>query len=133
MSIVVHAKQDIMVGPKDWFTGDVEIDSLFKAEAPGSVSGAKVTFSPKARTAWHVHPKGQTLIVLEGTGYIQAWGEHRQEFKAGETVWIPANVKHWHGANEHGKMVHMAIQEPDTSASTVAWNEHVTDEQYSGK
>jgi quercetin dioxygenase-like cupin family protein len=115
--------------PAEHFTGAVLIDSPFKADAPARAGGAIVTFAPGARTAWHTHPLGQTLIVTAGIGWIQQWGKPRQEIRAGDTVWIPAGVKHWHGATSTTSMTHVAIAESQNGTS-VQWMEKVSDEQY---
>jgi quercetin dioxygenase-like cupin family protein len=118
-------------GPADWFTGNVRIDSLFEAEAPGRVSGATVTFAPGARTAWHTHPLGQTLIITSGVGRVQREGGPVEEVHAGDIVWFPTDEKHWHGAAPETAMTHIAIQEK-LDGSAVDWLEHVTDERYEG-
>ena len=116
-------------GPADWFTGTVWIDPLFDAPDPARAAGAAVTFEPGARTAWHTHPLGQTLIVTAGCGWTQQWGGQRQEIRPGDVVWIPPNEKHWHGATATTAMTHIAIQEK-LSGSPVQWMEKVTDDQY---
>lgn len=118
-------------GPSDWFTGDVRIDPLFEAEAPGRALGVSVTFEPGARTAWHTHPLGQTLIITSGLGRVQREGGPVEEVRPGDVVWFPANEKHWHGASPETAMTHLAIQEK-LDGSAVAWLEHVTDAQYEG-
>ena len=116
-------------GPSEWFTGTVRIDPLFQAEAPGRVAGATVTFEPGARTAWHTHPLGQTLIVTSGSGRVQRWGGPVEEIRPGDVVWFPAGEKHWHGAGPTTAMSHIAIQE-QLNGKAVEWMEKVTDEQY---
>lgn len=116
-------------GPAENFTGAVRVDSRFQASEPGRVGGGIVTFEPSARTAWHTHPLGQTLIVTAGSGLVQNWDGPIQEIKPGDVVWIPAGVKHWHGAAATTGMTHIAIAET-LDASAVTWMEHVTDEQY---
>lgn len=118
-------------GPADWFTGVVRIDPLFNPFAPDRVQGATVTFEPGARTAWHTHPLGQTLIVKAGVGRVQLWGGHMQEIRPGDTVWIPSGVKHWHGAAATVGMSHIAFSEA-VDGKTVDWLEQVSDEQYRG-
>lgn len=118
-------------GPKDWFTGVVRIDPLFAAEAPARAAGASVTFEPGARTAWHTHPAGQTLIVIAGVGRVQREGGPVEEIRPGDVVWFPAGEKHWHGAAPQVAMTHVAIQEVVDGAA-VTWLEHVTDDQYGG-
>ena len=118
-------------GPDEWFTGTVRIDPMFAAEEPGRVSGAHVTFEPGARTAWHTHPAGQTLIVTFGRGRVQEEGGEIQEISQGDVVWFPAGVRHWHGAAPDTAMSHMAIQE-SIGGTPVTWMEKVTDAQYGG-
>lgn len=116
-------------GPADWFTGTVRIDPLFVAATPAAGSGALVTFEPGARTAWHTHPLGQTLIVTAGCGRVQSWGGSVAEIRPGDVVSIPPGVKHWHGAAPGTAMSHIAIQE-SLDGKAVDWLEKVTDEQY---
>lgn len=118
-----------IVPPAEWFTGTVRLDSLSAAPEPSQVSVGHVTFEPGARTAWHDHPYGQTLIITFGKGWIQEDGQERVEVKAGDIVHFPANVKHWHGATDTTAMTHYAIQE-SKDGSNVTWMEHVSDEQY---
>jgi quercetin dioxygenase-like cupin family protein len=118
-------------GPSDYFTGKVTITGQFQREEPSRVSGAIVHFEPGARTAWHKHPLGQTLIVTEGAGWTQVEGEPVLEFRAGEIMLCPADRKHWHGATPTQAMTHIAIQESE-NGSPVTWMEKVTDEQYRG-
>lgn len=125
-------EQKVAPGPASYFTGRVEIAGLFQREAPSRVTGAIVTFQPKARTAWHSHPAGQTLIVTKGMGLVQYWNGPAQEIREGDIVWIPPSVKHWHGAGADGPMTHVAIQEK-VDGKNVEWMEHVTDEQYSSQ
>ena len=116
-------------GPADWFTGTVRIDPLFTAPAPARVGGAAVTFEPGARTAWHTHPLGQTLIVTAGVGWAQREGGPVEEIRPGDVVWFPPGEKHWHGGTATTAMAHIAVQEA-LDGKTVEWMEHVTDEQY---
>ena len=116
-------------GPADWFTGDVRIEPLGNPPAPSRVSCASVSFAPGARTAWHTHPLGQTLIVTAGTGWTQCAGEERIEIWTGDVVWCPPGHKHWHGATADTAMTHIAIQE-SLDGSPVSWLQHVTDEEY---
>lgn len=116
-------------GPPETFTGVVRRDPLMNSEAPGRVSTGLVTFEPGARTAWHVHPLGQLLIITAGSGWAQSWGREKFAIRAGDTVWIPAQEKHWHGAAETTAMTHIAITEA-LDGSAVDWLEHVTDEQF---
>jgi quercetin dioxygenase-like cupin family protein len=116
-------------GPAEWFTGTVRIDPLFSPPEPARVAGALVTFEPGARTAWHTHPLGQTLIVLTGLGWVQRAGGPIEEIRPGDVVWFPPGEKHWHGASPATAMSHIAIQEK-LNGSPVDWMEHVTDEEY---
>lgn len=116
-------------GPEDYFTGKVRIDAPFAGSEPARVGGATVTFEPGARTAWHTHPLGQTLIVTQGRGWIQVWGDEIQEMNQGDIVWIPEDVKHWHGATPNTAMTHIAIAE-SLNGSPVDWMEQVSDAQY---
>lgn len=116
-------------GSSDWFTGTVRIDPLFQAPDPARAQGASVTFEPGARTAWHTHPLGQTLIVTAGCGWVQRAGGPIEEFRLGDVVWFAPGEKHWHGAASTTAMTHIAIQEK-LDGKVVDWMEHVTDEQY---
>jgi quercetin dioxygenase-like cupin family protein len=118
-------------GPADWFTGTVRIDPLFGPNPPARVQGAAVTFEPGARTAWHTHPLGQTLIVLWGCGRAQREGGPVEELRPGDVVSFAPGEKHWHGAAPATAMTHIAIQEA-LDGKAVEWLEHVTDEQYGG-
>ena len=118
-------------GPEDYFTGTVRIDPLFQAEDPGRTSGAHVTFEPGARTAWHTHPAGQTLIVTFGRGRVQRDGGPVEEISQGDVVWFPAGEKHWHGADANTAMSHIAIQE-SIDGTPVTWLEKVSDADYNG-
>ncbi|MDR6376666.1 quercetin dioxygenase-like cupin family protein [Paraburkholderia caledonica] len=118
-----------MKGPEQWFTGTVRIDPLNAPPPPARVSCAAVTFEPGARTAWHTHPLGQTLLVTAGCGWTQCEGEERVEIRAGDVIWCPPGHKHWHGATETTAMTHIAIQEA-LDGKNVEWLEKVTDEQY---
>lgn len=131
MEITRKANQTTIDGPAETFTGRVTITGQFQREAPSRVGGAIVRFEPGARTAWHIHPLGQTLIVTEGVGWTQIEGGPRLEFHAGDILWCPPDHKHWHGATPHEAMTHIAIQESQ-NGSPVTWLEHVTDEQYLG-
>jgi quercetin dioxygenase-like cupin family protein len=121
--------QPSITGSAQYFTGSVHITPLFQAKTPSKVSSARVMFAPGARSAWHTHPLGQTLIVTVGTGWVQQEGGEKQEIKAGAVIWIPPGVKHWHGATATNSMTHIAIQE-EVSGKSVDWMEHVSDEQY---
>jgi quercetin dioxygenase-like cupin family protein len=121
--------QPSTTGSADHFTGSVRVDSRFRGSDPARVAGGIVTFEPGARTAWHAHPLGQTLIVTAGAGLVRHWGGPIQEIKTGDVVWIPPGVKHWHGATTTTGMTHIAITEA-LDGKTVDWMEKVTDEQY---
>lgn len=129
MKITRSGQTASTVGPPDWFTGTVRIDYLFSAEAPGRTGGAHVTFEPGARTAWHTHPAGQTLIVTFGRGRVQREGGPVEEIRAGDVVWFPAGEKHWHGAAPETAMSHIAIQET-IDGTPVTWMEKVTDAEF---
>lgn len=116
-------------GPSDYFTGTVRIDPLFEASDPARAVGVSVTFEPGARTAWHTHPLGQTLIVTAGSGWVQRWGGPIEEIRPGDVVWFPPGEKHWHGASPTTAMTHIAIQER-LDGKTVDWMEKVSDDQY---
>lgn len=129
MKIIVNGSQPSRKGPAEYFTGTVRIDAPFQATEPARVGGATVTFEPGARTAWHTHPLGQTLIITHGQGWIQCEGEAIQVMNSGDIVWIPENVKHWHGATPDIAMTHIAIAE-SLNGSPVDWLEQVSDQQY---
>ncbi|WP_265554054.1 cupin domain-containing protein [Serratia grimesii] len=129
MKIQRSGSQASRPGPEDYFTGKVRIDAPFAGSAPARIGGATVTFEPGARTAWHTHPLGQTLIVTQGRGWIQVWGDEIQEMNQGDIVWIPEDVKHWHGATPDTAMTHIAIAE-SLNGSPVDWMEKVSDAQY---
>jgi len=116
-------------GSADWFTGTVRIDPLFQAPEPARVSGGHVTFEPGARTAWHTHPLGQTLIITSGLGWVQREGGPVEEVRPGDVVWFPPGEKHWHGASATTAMTHIAIQEA-IGGKNVDWLEKVGDAQY---
>jgi quercetin dioxygenase-like cupin family protein len=116
-------------GPADWFTGTVRVDPLFTAPDPARVGGALVTFEPGARTAWHTHPLGQTLIVTAGCGWVQREGGPIEEIRPGDVVWFAPGEKHWHGATATTAMSHIAIQER-LNGSVVDWMDHVSDAEY---
>ena len=118
-------------GSPDWFTGPIRVDPLFQAPDPARVSGGQVTFEPGARTAWHTHPLGQTLIVTAGRGWAQRWGGPIEEIRPGDVIWFPPGEKHWHGATATTAMTHIAIQE-QLDGKAVEWMEKVSDEQYQG-
>lgn len=129
ITITGSGSQPSSQGSAEYFTGSVRIDPLFSAAEPSRVSGARVTFKPGARTAWHTHPLGQTLIVTAGTGWIQQWGGPVEEIREGDVVRIPPGVKHWHGATPTTRMTHIALQE-QLDGKVVEWMEKVSEEQY---
>jgi quercetin dioxygenase-like cupin family protein len=129
MEITRAGSQTSAKGPADWFTGSVRIDPLFQTHAPSRAAGACVTFEPGARTAWHTHPLGQTIIVTSGLGWAQRDGGQVEEIRPGDVVWFPPGEKHWHGASPGTAMTHIAIQEA-LDGKLVEWLEHVSDEQY---
>jgi len=130
MNIQRNGSQASAAGPNAWFTGVVRIDPLFQAPDPARVAGAAVTFEPGARTVWHTHPLGQTLLVTSGLGRVQRWGGPVEEIRPGDVVWFEPGEKHWHGAGPATAMTHVAIQERQ-GGEVVEWMEPVTDEQYS--
>ena len=129
MEIKRIGSQPSNIGPADWFTGTVRIDPLFEAPEPARVRAASVTFEPGARTAWHTHPLGQTLIVTAGCGWVQCERSTIEEIHPGDVVWFPPNEKHWHGATLTTAMTHIAFQEA-LNGKVVDWMEKVTDEEY---
>jgi quercetin dioxygenase-like cupin family protein len=131
MEIKRNGSQASVKGPADWFTGTVRIDPLFQASDPARGTGASVTFEPGARTAWHTHPLGQTLIVTTGCGRVQREGGQIEEIRPGDVIWFPPGEKHWHGASPATSMTHIAIQE-QLEGKAVDWLEKVSDEQYGG-
>ncbi|MCJ2180593.1 cupin domain-containing protein [Novosphingobium album (ex Hu et al. 2023)] len=129
MNITRKADLVTVEGPEDYFTGKATITGQFKRDEPSRLTGAIVHFEPGARTAWHTHPMGQTLIVTEGVGWTQIDGGGKYEFFAGDQLWCPADKKHWHGATPHAGMTHIALQET-LDGRNVTWMEKVTDEEY---
>ena len=129
MEIKRSGTQASQQGPAEWFTGAVRIDPLMQAPAPARVRGASVTFEPGARTAWHTHPLGQTLIVTAGCGWCQREGGPVEEIRPGDVVWFAPKERHWHGATATTGMTHIAIQEA-LEGKVVEWMEHVSDAQY---
>ena len=132
MEIKRSGSQPSAKGPAEWFTGTVRIDPLFDTSHPARAAGASVTFEPGARTAWHTHPLGQTLIVTSGAGRAQRWGGPVEEIRPGDVVRFPPGEKHWHGAAPTTAMTHIAIQEK-LDGKAVDWLEHVSAEQYEGR
>ena len=129
MDVRRNGSQPSGKGPAEYFTGSVRIDPLFEAPDPARVRGASVTFEPGARTAWHIHPLGQNLIVISGCGWVQSEGGSKMEIRPGDVVWCPRNEKHWHGATPTTAMTHIAIQE-QLDGKVVEWLEKVSDQQY---
>jgi quercetin dioxygenase-like cupin family protein len=129
MEIKKAGSQPSAKGPPEWFTGTVRIDPLFQAPDPAFVQGASVTFEPGARTAWHTHPLGQTLIVTAGCGWAQREGGAIEEIRPGDVIWFSPGEKHWHGATPTTAMTHIAVQE-NKDGKVVDWMEKVSDEQY---
>jgi quercetin dioxygenase-like cupin family protein len=131
MEIKRNGSRHSVKGPAEYFTGTVRVDPQFDAPEPARVVGASVTFEPGARTAWHTHPLGQTLVVTSGCGRAQRWGGVIEEIRPGDVIWFAPGEKHWHGAAPRTAMTHLAIQEK-LDGRTVDWLEHVSDEQYGG-
>jgi quercetin dioxygenase-like cupin family protein len=131
-TILRAGSQGSFDGPAEFFTGNVRVDRLFHANDSAHFSGAYVTFEPGARSAWHTHPTGQHLIVTAGVGRTQAWGGPIEEIKAGDVIWCPPQVKHWHGASPTTAMTHIALT-GTIDGKNVEWMEKVTDEQYNGQ
>jgi quercetin dioxygenase-like cupin family protein len=129
MEITRNGSQSSRQGPHEWFTGSVRIEPLFQAPAPARVGAGQVTFEPGARTAWHTHPLGQTLVITAGLGWVQRDGGSIEEVRPGDVVWIPPGEKHWHGATPTTAMTHIAIQE-SLDGKNGDWLEKVSDEQY---
>ena len=129
MEITRKTDQTTIEGPAEWFTGRVTISSQFQREAPSRVGGAIVTFQPGARTAWHTHPLGQTLIVTSGIGWVQLEGGPVEEIRTGDVIFIPPRTRHWHGATTTTPMTHVAIAEA-LDGKAVDWMEQVSTEQY---
>jgi quercetin dioxygenase-like cupin family protein len=129
MEIRLSGSRPSAKGPDEYFTGAVRVDPLFEGTAPARVGGASVTFEPGARTAWHRHPLGQTLIVTAGCGLVQSWGGPVRKIRPGDVVWCPPGEKHWHGATATTGMAHLAILE-HLDGRNVDWMEKVTDDEY---
>jgi quercetin dioxygenase-like cupin family protein len=129
MEILRSGSRPAVKGAPEQFTGSVQIDPLLQTQPPARAQGVRVTFEPGARTAWHSHPLGQTLIVLSGEGLVQAWEGPVEEMRPGDVVWAPPGEKHWHGATSRTPLVQMAIQEA-ADGKVVEWMEKVTDQQY---
>jgi len=131
MNIIRNGSRPSAQGSPDYFTGRVRVDPLFETPAPARARGAWVTFEPGARTAWHTHPLGQTLIVTSGCGRVQRWGGPSEEIRPGDMVWFEPDEKHWHGAAPATAMTHIAVQEA-LDGQVVTWLEQVSEEQYQG-
>ncbi len=129
MDVQRNGSQPSGKGPAEYFTGTVRVDPLFQAPDPARVLGANVTFEPGARTAWHTHPLGQTLIVTAGCGSVQRWGGSVEEIRPSDVIWIPPGEKHWHGAAATTAMTHIAIVE-QLGGKSADWMEKVSDQQY---
>ena len=129
MEIKRNGSQPSRPGSVEYFSGQVRIDPLFQAPDPARVGGGSVTFEPGARTAWHTHPLGQTLIITSGLGWVQREGGPIEEVRPGDVVWFPPGLKHWHGATPTTAMTHIAIQE-SLDGKNVDWLEHVSDQKY---
>ncbi|WP_454619812.1 (R)-mandelonitrile lyase [Bradyrhizobium cenepequi] len=129
MQITRAGSQPSRKGPAEYFTGNVRVDPLFQAPDPARTGAASVTFEPEARTAWHTHPLGQTLIVTAGVGWVQGEGGPVEEVRPGDVVWFAPGLKHWHGATPTTAMTHIAINE-SLDGKNVEWLEHVSDEHY---
>jgi quercetin dioxygenase-like cupin family protein len=129
MDISRNDSRPASAGPAETFTGEVSVKPLFDPNEARDFSSAEVSFTPCARTAWHTHPGGQTLVVTQGTGWVQEWGGPKQQINAGDVIWTPPGVKHWHGGGNDTAMTHIAIQ-TFVDGTPVDWMEHVTDEQY---
>jgi quercetin dioxygenase-like cupin family protein len=130
MAITPAGSQPSGRGPADFFTGSVRVDPLFQNPEPSRVTGGLVTFEPGARSNWHTHPRGQTLIVVSGVGWTQCWDEPKQEIRPGDVIWCPPGHKHWHGATATTGMTHIVIQEHNGDGKVVEWLERVSDDQY---
>jgi len=129
MEIIRIGSQPSVKGPEDWFTGSVRIDPLFQPNEHRRSAATTVSFEPGARTAWHTHPLGQTLIIVSGIGWVQKEGEPVQEVHPGDVVWFAANERHWHGASPNIAVTHIAIQE-QLDGKVVDWMEKVSDREY---
>ncbi|MEM6386278.1 MAG: cupin domain-containing protein [Pseudomonadota bacterium] len=129
MEILRNGSQPSRQGPASYFTGSVRMDMEFSRDAPARIGGVTVTFEPGARTHWHTHPLGQTVIVTAGVGWACLDGEARQEIRAGDIVWFPPGIRHWHGASDKTGMTHIAIAE-SLDGSRVDWEEPVSDAEY---
>jgi len=132
LTVMRAGARPVIDGPAANFTGKATIDRQVRPDASKRIMGSLVSFEPGARTAWHTHPLGQTLIVTTGCGWVQSEGGKMEEIRAGDVIWTPANVKHWHGAQPNAAMSHYAIVEP-LNGSSAEWMEKVSDEQYASQ
>lgn len=132
MEITRSGAHSSIAGRAEWFTGTVRVEPLFDREPPARAAAATVTFEPGARTAWHTHPLGQTLIITSGVGLVQRWGDPMEEVRSRDVVWFPPGEKHWHGASPATAMTHIAVQEK-LDGKAVDWLEHVSADQYAGR
>ena len=132
-NILSYGSQGSFGGSDEFFTGKVQVDMLFPATSELPASGGYVTFAPGARSAWHTHPVGQTLLVIEGVAWTQEWGKPITEAHVGDVIVCPANIKHWHGASPGSRMKHLALTGTTADGKNVTWLEKVSDEQYNGK
>lgn len=130
MEIQRNGSQPSSKGPAEHFIGGVRVEPLFTSPGPAKVSGANVTFEPGARSAWHTHPRGQTLIVTSGLGWHQCEGEPKEEIRPGDVITCEPGKRHWHGATDKTAMTHISIVEPDSDGKVIEWMEQVSDEQY---
>jgi quercetin dioxygenase-like cupin family protein len=131
MEVTLNGSRPSVRGPAEYFTGEVRVDPLVQAPEPARVTAASVTFEPCARSNWHTHPLGQTLIVTAGCGLVQSWGGPVRKIRPGDVVWCPPGEKHWHGATATTAMAHIALQE-HLGGKNVDWLERVTDEEFAG-
>lgn len=132
LTVMRAGNRPVIVGPAANFTGKATIDRQVRPDSSQRMMGSHVSFEPGARTAWHTHPLGQTLIVTSGCGWVQSEGGKKEEIRAGDVIWTPANVRHWHGAQPNAAMSHYAIVEP-LNGSSAEWMEKVSDEQYASQ
>jgi quercetin dioxygenase-like cupin family protein len=127
---ITRSVNDTNKGPEDWFTGNVYVDTVRNPDEQTKIGAANVHFTPGARTAWHTHPKGQTVYVTEGVGLCQCEGKPIEIIRPGDVVYFEPNENHWHGATKNRFMAHIAMQEADDQGSIVTWGKHVLDEEY---
>jgi quercetin dioxygenase-like cupin family protein len=130
---ITRSVNDTNKGPEDWFTGNVYVDTVRNPDEQTKIGAANVHFTPGARTAWHTHPKGQTIYVTEGVGLCQCEGKSIEIIRPGDVVYFEPNENHWHGATKNRFMAHIATQEADDQGSVVTWGRHVLDEEYNNQ